>query len=534
MTRHESTSPGLRQGMAWSAVSALVLRLGTVAVGIFLARLLSPEEFGIYAIALTVQAVLMTLADFGLSSDLIRSPDHERKAPTVATLGLVTGSCLALIMVLSAGRTAELLDSPDAGPVIAVMSFTLVIAGVGVVPYASLNRNFEQKKLFTASLADFIVGTIVTVVLILSGWGVMALAVSRIVAQLTAVSLQFVLSEERPRFGFDRTLVPQVLRFGLPVAGANLLSWVLLSSDKIVISHLAGPAALGFYFLAFNISNWPMSAIGQVVRSVALPAFSRSGVPRARILADAMAPTWALTFLAGLMLALLAAPVIEIVYGHRWLAAAPILAILGFFGALRTLFDLAVAFLLARGHSAAVLVVQIAWLSILIPALYLATDMFAGAGTASGHLVAAIVIAMPAYCWALARAGASLRLLWQAIWPPVAAGIPTAAATIVAMEWVNGPVLRLLVGGIAGCCVYLLFIGLWLRRRLVVASSLGALAEPIGDEAAPVEPVSLSESVEPHPASAPPTPLHPAHAAGSGPGNGLVEPVADTRQGARL
>lgn len=497
MTRHVNTSPSLRHGLAWSALSALVLRFGTVAVGIFLARLLSPEPFGIYAIALTVQAVLMTLADFGLSTDLIRSPDHERKAPTVATLGLVTGASLSLIMVWSAQGTAELLGSAEAGPVIAVISLTLVFAGIGVVPFASLQRNFEQKKLFVANFADFLVGTIVTVALVLAGWGVMALAVSRVIAQLTSVTLQFVLSGERPRFGFDRSLVPQVLAFGLPVAGANLLSWVLLSSDKIVISHLAGPAALGFYFLAFNISNWPMSAFGQVVRAVALPAFSRSGAPRDRVLADAVAPTWTLALLAGLMLALLAAPVIEIVYGEKWLFAAPILTILGLFGALRTVFDLAVAFLLARGHSAAVLLVQAAWLVALIPALYVGSRMAGGVGAAAGHLVVSLVVVAPAYCWALARAGASLRLLWAAIWPPAAASVPAATAVLIVMELVHGPLLRLLAGGVVGSTVYVLIIGVWLRGRLAVASRLGDPAVPGLSGDAPIEPTTQSPATPP-------------------------------------
>jgi len=449
--------------------------LGTVGVGIFLARLLTPAEFGIYAIALTVQAVLMTLADFGLSTDLIRSPDFERRAPTAATLALVTSGLLTAAMVWSAPQTATLLGSGDAGPVIAVMSFTLVIAGFGVVPFAALQKQFEQKKLFAAALADFAVGTVVTVLLVLAGWGVMALAVSRIAAQTTAVAIQFVLSGVRPRFGLDRALVPDVVRFGLPVAGANLASWVLLSSDKIIISVIAGPAALGIYFLAFNISNWPMSAIGQVVRSVALPAFARSRISPRRVLADAVAPTWTVTLLAGLMLALLASPVIEVIYGPKWHAAVPILAVLGFFGAIRTLFDLAVAFLLARGQSASVLLVQAAWLAALIPILILATRRDGSVGTAVGHVGVSVLVAAPLYCWALARAGASLRLLWAAVWPPLAAAIPTVLATSLALVLLDGPVVRLLAGGAVGCTVYLLFIGLWFKSRLFVAARL---AEP--------------------------------------------------------
>lgn len=465
-------SAGLRQGLAWSAVSAMVIRFGTVALGIFLARLLSPEEFGVYAIALTVQAVLMTLADFGLSTDLIRSPDHRRKAPTVATMGLVTGASLTIIMVLSANGTAELLGSPDAGPVIAVMSLTLLLGGIGVVPYAALQRTFAQKKLFMVSLTDFIVSTIVTITLILAGWGVMALAISRVVAHLCSLVVQFVLAGEKPRFGFDRALVPQVLAFGLPVAGANLLSWVLLSSDKVVISHAAGPVALGFYFLAFNISNWPMSVIGQVVRSVSLPAFSKAVHSRHRVLADALAPTWAFTLLAGLMLALLASPVIEIVYGQKWLAAAPILGILGFFGAIRTLFDMAVAFLLAHGHSSVTLGIQALWLVFLLPTMYYATTVEENTGAAWAHLVVALVVVMPAYCWALSRAGASLRLLWAAVWPPALAAIPAAGITLLITSFIDSPLMSLLAGGVGGCGIYVLLLAHWLRPRIAIAAHL--------------------------------------------------------------
>ena len=92
----------VRSGVIWSTATMFVLRVSGMALGIVLAWLLTPAEFGVYAIALTVQGVLMALADFGLSADLIRSNDPDKRAPTVATLGLVTGGGMALVMVLTA------------------------------------------------------------------------------------------------------------------------------------------------------------------------------------------------------------------------------------------------------------------------------------------------------------------------------------------------------------------------------------------------------------------------------------------------
>ena len=315
----------LGSGLAWSTINSLVLRLGSFAVGVVIARILAPEQFGVFAVALTVQAVLMTLADLGMSADLIRSADPERIAPTVATLALASGTTLAITMALSGQGVADLLGSPDAGPVISVMAFSLLLAGAGVVPYASLQRRFAQKKLFGIAAADFIIGTALTIVLILAGWGVMGLACARIVSQSATLVLQFVLSGEKVRFGFDRAVAPAVLSFGVPVALANMLSWALLNVDNVAISRLSGPVALGFYFLAFNVSNWPMSAVGQVVRSVSIPTFSRLATSRPdRNFAVLVGPVWAISLLAGLLLSVLAHPVIELVYGPSWLPAAAV------------------------------------------------------------------------------------------------------------------------------------------------------------------------------------------------------------------
>jgi lipopolysaccharide exporter len=457
----------VRHGLAWSSINSLVLKLGTFAIGIVLARLLAPEQFGVFAVALTVQLVLMSLADLGMTADLVRSPDPARLAPTVATLGLSTGAILTTTLVLSAQGLADLLGSPGAGPVIAVMATSLLLAGAGVVPYAALQRRFAQKALFMISLADFAVSSVLTVLLVFAGFGVMALALGRLAAQLVTLILQFVLSGERVRPGFNRQVAPEVLAFGLPVAGANVLSWALLNLDNVVISRLAGPVALGFYFLAFNISNWPMSALGQVVRSVSIPTFARVASGRSdKSLSAVLGPVWAVSLLAGLMLALLSSPLIELVYGNRWLPAAAILAWLGIFGALRTLFDLSASYLLARGAARATLAVQAAWITGLLPAVVLGM-LFAGTtAVAVAHVVIGVLVVCPAYAVALHRAGADIRSLVPKIWPPLAAAVPAAAVSVGVMGLTAAPWAALLAGGAAGTCLYVLLLMRWFRRQL--------------------------------------------------------------------
>ena len=465
---------------AWSGVSTVVLRLSGLVVGIVLARILAPEQFGVFAIALTVQGVLMTVADLGLSAELIRAEQPERLAPTVATLGLVAGGSLTLLCVFSSGTLAEMLGGPAAAPAIAVLSVTLLLGGLGVVPYALLLRRFQQRELFVVGVVDFVVSTVVTLALVFAGFGVMGLAIGRVCAQVIATTLQFVLARTAPAFAWDRTVLRPVLAFSLPVAAANLLSWVLLNVDNIVLARIAGVAALGYYVLAFNISSWPMSALGQVVRSISLPYFARSADGLGGV-AAVTAIAWAGALPAGGVLAALSGPLIEILYGPRWLPAAPVLAALGLYGSLRVVFDVFAGYLYARGRSRPVLWIQIGSLVVLVSAMIYATSRFGIVGAGWAHVAVAVAWVLPAYVVVLSRSAIPARVLLRAAAWPTLASLPAIAGAAAAVVLIEDALVALLVGGAWAVVVYALLMLRWLRARVAqVLSSGTAAASPGG------------------------------------------------------
>ncbi|WP_426516479.1 lipopolysaccharide biosynthesis protein [Diaminobutyricibacter sp. McL0618] len=452
-------------GAAWSGVSTVVLRLGGLVVGIVLARLLAPEQFGVYAVALTVQGILMTVADLGLSADLIRSDEPDRIAPTVATLGLTAGTVTMLATAASSTGLASLLDSPQAGPAIAVLSLTLLLAGGTVVPFAMLQRRFQQRELFFVGVADFVVSTTVTLLLVALGFGVMGLAIGRVAAQCVSSTMQFLLARVVPRFSIDRTVVKGVLAFGLPIAAANLLSWALLNVDNIVLARVAGATALGYYVLAFNVSSWPMSALSQVVRSISLPFFSRSqGGSHAFAVVAAVA--WAGALPAGTVLAALSFPLIEVLYGARWLPGAPVLAALGLYGSLRVAFDISAGYLYSQGRSRPVLWIQIVWLVALVGAMVAATQAFGIRGAGWAHVIVAVAVILPAYLIALKLSGVRIGELARFAWIPTVATIPAVAAAVAATLLIRDPLPALMAGGAAALAIYAALIWPWLRRML--------------------------------------------------------------------
>jgi PST family polysaccharide transporter len=435
---------------------------------VVLARLLSPNDFGVYAVALTVQVILITLTELGVSADLIRRGQITERGPTAATIGLGVSAFMALCMAALAQPLASLLGSDEAAPVMRVMAVTLVLSGLSVVPYSIMQREFMQSRQLLIDAVGLVVSTMVTVGLILIGTGPMSLAVGRVVAQASTVVLQFWITKSRPKFGWDASIARQMTAFGAPIAAANLLSWVILSFDNMLVGHNLGATALGFYVLAFNLSSWPMNALGLTIRSVALPAFSRlrdDGPDTQRAFQTSTSLICLLAVPLSTLLIAFAGPLIRFLYGERWMPSASILAALGAFGCLRILFDMFASFLYSRGKSRTVLMVQVLWLVALIPAMWLGIQEWGLVGAGWAHVVVGVGILLPAYLVALRSA----RVAWQTvlvspIWP-VLACVPAAVAALAMTSRLDSAPAIVLVGGLTFSLVY--GIGVWpLVRRM--------------------------------------------------------------------
>ncbi|MGY1733775.1 oligosaccharide flippase family protein [Geodermatophilus sp. SYSU D01045] len=472
----------VRRGVAWGTLNSLVLRAGNLLIGIVVARLLSPEAFGVFAVALTVQTVLVTLADLGMAPDLVRAEDPDRRAPTVATISLASSVLLAGLMAATAVPVATALGSAAAAPVIVVLACTLVISGAGVVPGARLVREFQQSKAFVCDLSNFGVSTVVTIGLILMGMGPMALAWSRLAGQFVGTTLQFVLTRTRFRLGFDRDVAGSALRFGAPLAAANLLSWALLSVDNVVVARTSGEVALGFYVLAFNVSSWPMTVIGQAIRTVTLPAFARRQDDDGAALGRAVGLSAAVAGLAGAMLVVLAVPVVVSLYGARWTPSADALAGLAAFGALRVVLDVLATFLVARGAARPVLLVQVWWIVTLVPAMVLGVRWGGLAGAGWAHVVVGVLLVAPVYLVAVRAAGGRVSTVLGNVWPPLLAAVPAGAVAWLVSGQFSSSWLALAAGGLCGTAVYALLVFRWVRRH--AARSTADDGAPVPDAAA--------------------------------------------------
>jgi lipopolysaccharide exporter len=468
VTQTSSITQRVGRGLGWSTTSNLIIRIGNFALSLVMARLIAPDQFGVFAVALTTWSILGTLAEFGLGTDLVRARDFSGRAPTVASVGLMTSGLLAFGMAISAGPIAAAFNSPESAPVIQVMAISLLIFGFSIVPAAYLQREIRQRTLFAVNGAGLVMSGVTMTTFAFLGYGPMALAVGQVASQLAIVVGLYVTTQLPFRLAFDKQIAKESVRFCLPLAAANLLSWLLLSVDNLVVSRMLGPTQLGLYALAFNISSWPMSAVGQSIRVVALPAFSRvdSAEHRSRALIRANGPLWAISLMMGTVLATLAAPIVVLLYGERWTGAAVPLVGLGIFGALRIAFDLIATFLIAVGATRAVLGVQVWWLITMIPIMWLATEWFGLAGAGWAHLVVGVLFVLPAYLYCLKRVQVKPLSLVRAWIIPTVCIIPTAVVCGLIAQTTYRPLTRLVLGGLCALLLYAVPLARWWTARI--------------------------------------------------------------------
>ena len=449
-----AVSRKIAAGFGWALVSNFVLRLANVGVSILLARMIAPEAFGVFAVALTVWSVLGTLAEMGLGSDVIRSEAPGRMIPTVGTIGLASGLLLAGAMFVGAPAIAASFASPESTDVVRVMSLGMVVIGLTIVPSALLVREYRQRTLMIGNAVGLLLGTAITVVLVNAGHGAMSLAVGQVAGQAVTGIVLYAAVRRVPVFGWNQRIAIESLSFCMPLAAANLVSWLLLSIDNVIVGRELGTKELGFYLIAFNVASWPMSAVGQAIRLVALPALSQveGRQQRAQAFLRAITVVLPIAVLLGLALATTAGPIIEALYGSRWVPAAAALTGLAVFGALRVLLDLAATFLIACGATRSVLVVQVLWIGAMVPAMIVSVREFGLAGAGWAHIAVAVAVAVPAYLVCLRMVGVDLRALAGVAMRTLPLAVPVALASTLLVGSIGQPWLALLAGA-ALCAV---------------------------------------------------------------------------------
>jgi PST family polysaccharide transporter len=456
----ESLGRQVGRGLRWSLIGTMLTKVGSFAMGLVLARLLAPADFGVYAIALAATAVLMRINDVGLIAATVQWRGKlEDMAPTASAMAATFGVAAYGLFWLAAPYFAEAAGNRAAAPVVRLLTLIIVIDGITAVRAGALMRTFEQGKLIIANSAGLVVNAVIAITLAVGGAAAFSFAWGQLAGAFVTGVLVFVLARVPVRVGFDRAVARKLMRFGVPLAASLGVEAIVTNVQFMIIGRLAGGTALGYFLLAFNVSIWAQSILGVAIRYVSVAGFSRlsehddaalsAGVQRTMpVLVTVVAPIVTLT-------SVLATPLVALLYGPEWAPAAPVLRLLVILTLVRMMTSLAMDVLMGAGATRATLWFNLGWAVALIPVLWVATHLDGIRGAAIAQTAVGFLVALPLAALALRAVHVDLAPIGPALVRPIlAAGLAVAVA--VAVLRVSGPypIVQLALAGAAGLCAY--------------------------------------------------------------------------------
>lgn len=340
-THQESLSHSVIKSGFWVFSLRIVQQLLGLTRLVILARILAPNDFGLMGIALLTMATLETFSQTGFQAALIqKKKDIKSYLDAAWTVLILRGFILFAILYLIAPYVVLFFNTPEAKPIIQVISLSILLqafTNIGIV-YFQKELQFNKQFVYqlSGSLADFIVA--VSAVLILQN--VWALVFGMLAGNAVRCFVSYLIHPYRPQLSSDLGKAKELFGFGKWVLGSSIIIFLLTQGDDIFVGKLLGATALGFYQLAYRISNMPATEITHIISQVTFPVYSKlqSDIPKLReAYLKVLQITAFLSFpIAGLIF-VLAPDFTKIFLGEKWMPMVPAMQVLCLFGVTRAL-----------------------------------------------------------------------------------------------------------------------------------------------------------------------------------------------------
>lgn len=480
------------RGVPWNFLSFAGSKVLAVATTLVLARLLSPSDFGLMALALVAVNFLQWFGSISFSGALVVRQDLDlRSQGTLFTLTMASSAGAALLAIAIAPLAALFFDEPELTGVLAAMSGVLLIAGVSGFYEALLQRELEFRKRFAGYATQTVCNTVVSIGLAAGGAGVWSLVGGQLVGFLGLAAVLFALAPYRPRPTLDRKAARSIFVSSRGFLAQGMTAFIRLNIDTVVVGRVLGTTLLGYYSMAIRIGDLSYWAIADPVARATFPAFARS-----RHRGEDIRPTFlsVLRLVAlvgcpfGLILSAGADPLVRAVFGEKWLPMVGPLAILGIWAALRPIETTLGWLLNSIGRADTAGWISVVILVPLIPAFVLATHL----GTLSAF--AAVVLADTVLSLSLlsvfARKHLDLPLarLWGAI-RPILLAAPVAWLAIWSVGRAVGAdhaLIGFVLAALSGLAAYAIVISLF--DRTLLRGAVSQILRTLGREPVPTPP----------------------------------------------
>jgi lipopolysaccharide exporter len=383
----------LAKGLMWLTAAKFCVNMLTFASTLVLARLLTPEDFGLVALATTMLTIVGSMTDLSLASALIhhRSPS-DRHFSTAWTLNLGRALVIGTLFCVAAPFVASTYEEPRLRDIMLALGVSIVISGLSNPKIVALTKKliFWQEFALTVSqkVAGFLVG--ISVALIYQTYW--ALVAATLASQLTGVVLSYVVMPFRPRFSLHD--VRALWSFSIWLTLGKVVNTLNFRLDHLLVGTYIGRPALGFYSVGDNIAAMPTREVVGPIESTLFPGFAQIAHDAERLRRAYRSAQTLLTAIAlplGFGVALLAHPLVLLTMGEKWLPAVQVIHVLACVFAMQTMCSPLQPLAMALGQTKMLFTRDLFTFSIRVPLVV--GGMFLGGltGVIFGRVIANVV-----------------------------------------------------------------------------------------------------------------------------------------------
>lgn len=449
-------------GVRWTTFSSLsraALQFAQIAI---LARLLTPSDFGLIALVIAIMAFLQIFADAGISNAIIHYQDiSQEQHSSLYWLNVSVSIFLALTLATSSYWVASWYQQPPLQYLLMLAAVTLVVGALGLQIRVLAQKHLRFAELAKVELIAALMGFVVAVSLAWMGAGVYSLIAGSLMTAVIGCLLVWLRLADgwRPQARLRLAEIRQFLKFGAYMVGNNLANTFNSQIDVLLGGRLLGMQSIGLYSVPKDLNLRIGNIINPIITQVGLPVMAKAQGDEAllkRVYLQTMRMTASVNFPIYIALGVFAPEIVNLILGEQWHDAVPLLQIFSIWALLRSTGNPVGSLLMARGRADLSFKWNMVWLIIMPPSIW-AGSQFGTLGMAIAMAAIGVLAYWPNWYFLVRPlCGAKLGEYSTQMAVPLILAIIAGFAGFQAANLFDGDVMRLVIGLMLGCVVYLL------------------------------------------------------------------------------
>lgn len=320
------------KGVVWSSFERFSTAGVNFVIGLIIARLLSPKEYGIIAMLAIFMAISQSIIDSGFSNALVRKLDRsESDYSTSFYFNVVIGFLMYGVLYFSAPFIAQFYNTPELENVTKVVGITLVFGSFAIVQQAILTVRIDFKTQMKISLVSAILSGFIGIIMAFNNYGVWALVGQMVSVAFFRTVLLWVIVKWIPKSGFSKQSFNNLFGYGSKLLLAGILETIYRNLYTIIIGKFFQSSALGLYSRGEQIASYPSSNITGVIQRVTFPILSQiqnDQMQLKKAFTQIIRTTCFIVFPLMMFLIIVAKPLVLIILTEKWVGCVEIIQIL--------------------------------------------------------------------------------------------------------------------------------------------------------------------------------------------------------------